>query len=136
VRHAPPARLTEPLDVPVYEYRCTNCGHRTDILHGIMQPGPKFCPACGAEGTMRKTISAPSIHFKGSGWAKKDRASATKTKAAAKSDASPKAGGDGDAKAGGDGESKSTGDSSKSEGPTVPPPTAPKPAAPASSDAD
>jgi putative FmdB family regulatory protein len=92
--------------VPIYEYRCTACGHRTDILHGINQPGPNFCPTCGAEGTMRKTISAPSIHFKGSGWAKKDRASATKTKAAAKSDATPKTG-DGDAKA--DGSTKADG---------------------------
>lgn len=85
---------------------------------------------------MHKTISAPSIHFKGSGWAKKDRASATKTKAAAKSDATPKSGGDGESKSGGDGESKSGGGDSKSEGPTVPPVPTPKPAAPASSDAD
>jgi putative FmdB family regulatory protein len=76
--------------VPIYEYRCTNCGHRTDILHGINEPGPNFCPACGAEATMRKTISAPSVHFKGSGWAKRDRAAATKTKAAAKSEAGTK----------------------------------------------
>jgi putative FmdB family regulatory protein len=108
--------------VPIYEYRCTSCGHRTDILHGINQQGPNFCPACGAEATMRKTISAPSIHFRGSGWAKKDRASATKTKAAAKSEGSPKPSGDGEA---------------KTDGATTPPPTpAPKPAAPASSDGD
>jgi putative FmdB family regulatory protein len=132
--------------VPVYEYRCTSCGHRTDILHGINQPGPNFCPACGAEGTMRKTISAPSIHFKGSGWAKKDRASATKTKAAAKGEAAPKSGGDGESKSGGDDESKSGGDGeSKSggDGDTKPSDakpsttsTATKPAAPASSDGD
>ncbi len=108
--------------MPIYEYRCTSCAHRTDILHGINQQGPHFCPACGAEGTMRKTISAPSIHFKGSGWAKSDRASATKTKAAAKSEASPKASGDGDA---------------KSDGAATPPSTpAAKPAAPASPDGD
>ena len=108
--------------MPIYEYRCASCGHRTDILHGINEQGPNFCPDCGAEGAMRKTISAPSVHFRGSGWAKKDRASATKTKAAAKSEASPKPGGDGDA---------------RSDGATTPPPTpAPKPAAPASPDGD
>ena len=107
--------------MPIYEYRCTACGHRTDILHGINQPGPNFCPNCGAERTMRKTISAPSIHFKGSGWAKKDRASATKTKAAAKSEAGPKTG---------DGESKP-------EGAAKAPPAGPaKPSASASSEAD
>jgi putative FmdB family regulatory protein len=124
--------------VPVYEYRCATCGHRTDILHGINQLGPNFCPACGAEGTMRKTISAPSVHFKGSGWAKKDRASATKTKAAAKSEAAPKSGGDGDSKSGSDGDSKSGGDaaSKSDDGKASPPTTSPKPAAPASADPD
>src|SRR5512140_2047639 len=59
--------------MPVYDYLCTACDHRADILHGINDPGPHFCPSCGAEGTMRKQFSAPTIHFKGSGWAKKDR---------------------------------------------------------------
>jgi putative FmdB family regulatory protein len=109
--------------VPIYEYRCTKCGHRTDILHGINQPGPNFCPACGAEATMRKTISAPSVHFKGSGWAKRDRAAATKTKAAAKSEAGTKPADGG----------------SKSDGPPAPAAadsTTAKPAAAASADGD
>ena len=59
--------------MPIYEYRCSACGHRTEILHGINDDAPRFCPACGAEGTLRKAITAPSIVFKGSGWAKKDR---------------------------------------------------------------
>jgi putative FmdB family regulatory protein len=107
--------------VPIYDYRCTACGHRIDILHGVNESGPNFCPECGAEGTMRKAISAPSIHFKGSGWAKKDRTSATKTKAAAKSEAAPKSG---------DGETKP--DGAAGTGSAEPS----KPAAPASSDAD
>ena len=69
--------------MPIYEYLCRACGHGTEILHGIHDPGPQFCPACGAEGKLRKAITAPSIVFKGSGWAKKDRrpapASAKKT---------------------------------------------------------
>jgi putative FmdB family regulatory protein len=74
--------------MPIYEYACTVCGHRTDILHGINDPGPHFCPECGAEGTMRKGFAPPAIVFKGSGWAKKDRASGLRTKAAAKADGS------------------------------------------------
>jgi putative FmdB family regulatory protein len=62
--------------MPIYEYRCTACGHRTEILHGINDEGPRFCPACGAEGKLRKAITAPSIVFKGSGWAKTDRRAA------------------------------------------------------------
>src|SRR5215204_4892495 len=72
--------------MPIYEYACTSCDHRTDILHGLNDPGPLFCPSCGKEGTMRKLFAPPTIHFKGSGWAKKDRgASGAATKASASS---------------------------------------------------
>ncbi len=74
--------------MPIYDYVCTACDHRADILHGINDPGPNFCPSCGREGTMRKLFSAPSIHFKGSGWAKKDRGGGSSTRAAAKSSSS------------------------------------------------
>ena len=63
--------------MPIYEYVCSACSHRTDILHGVHDSGPTFCPSCGAEGTMRKAIAAPTIHFKGTGWAKKERHSAS-----------------------------------------------------------
>ena len=70
--------------MPIYEYACTACDHRTDILHGLNDPGPLFCPSCGEEGTMRKLFAPPTIHFKGSGWAKKDRGgSGSGTKATA-----------------------------------------------------
>jgi putative FmdB family regulatory protein len=71
--------------MPIYDYLCTACDHRADILLGINDAGPTFCPSCGAEGTMRKQFAAPAIHFKGSGWAKKDRGGSSVTKAAAKS---------------------------------------------------
>ena len=59
--------------MPIYEYVCTACDHRFDIFHGINDPGPPFCPSCGAEGTVRKLFAPPAIHYKGTGWAKKDR---------------------------------------------------------------
>lgn len=71
--------------MPIYDYLCTACGHRMEVVHGIHGHGPEACPACA--GTMRKAMVAPAIHFKGSGWAKKDRGAATRTKAAAKADA-------------------------------------------------
>ncbi len=80
--------------MPVYDYLCSACDHRADILHGINDPGPNFCPSCGAEGTMRKQFAAPAVHFKGSGWAKKDRGSSTMTRATARSSS-----GDGDSNA-------------------------------------
>jgi putative FmdB family regulatory protein len=58
--------------VPTYDYVCSACGHEIEVVHGVHGHGPSHCPVCG--GTMRKSISAPAVHFKGSGWAKKERA--------------------------------------------------------------
>jgi len=62
--------------MPIYDYTCSKCRRVTEVIHGIDDHGPKFCPECGAEGTMTKAFVAPTFHFKGSGWAKKDRGSA------------------------------------------------------------
>jgi putative FmdB family regulatory protein len=67
--------------MPIYDYTCSNCRKVTEVIHGINDPGPKFCPECGAEGTMTKKWVAPTVHFKGSGWAKKDRSTARSSKA-------------------------------------------------------
>lgn len=72
--------------MPIHDYTCSACGHLTEVLHGIDDHGPRFCPECGAEDTMVKGFAPPAILFKGSGWAKKDRA-ATASK--------PKSDGDG-----------------------------------------
>ena len=71
--------------MPIYDYICSSCRHRTEVIHGIHEPGPRFCPNCGAEGTLTKAVSTAAVHFKGSGWAKKDRSTASRvaTKAAA-----------------------------------------------------
>jgi putative FmdB family regulatory protein len=58
--------------VPHYEYVCAN-GHRTEVVHGMHDPGPTVCPVCGAP--MRKAFVAPTVMYKGSGWAKMDRRS-------------------------------------------------------------
>ena len=69
--------------MPIYDYLCSNCGQTTEVIHGINAPGPRFCPACGAEGTLRKAFATPAVHFKGSGWAKKDRSSSSGTRSKA-----------------------------------------------------
>jgi putative FmdB family regulatory protein len=73
--------------MPIYDYLCSNCGQTTEVIHGINAPGPRFCPACGAEGTLRKAFATPAVHFKGSGWAKKDRSSSSGTRSKAGSTA-------------------------------------------------
>lgn len=71
--------------MPIYDYVCSTCATRTEVIHGIDAPAPRFCPSCGADGTLRKVFVTPAVHFKGSGWAKKDRSSssASRTKASA-----------------------------------------------------
>ena len=109
--------------MPIYDYLCSNDGKLTEVVHGINDGGPKICPECGAEGTMTKAFAAPAIHFKGSGWAKKDRStsssssrgsSTSKKDDTAKSDSS---GGDaGSGSSSGSGSTSAGGDSSASSG--------------------
>jgi putative FmdB family regulatory protein len=61
--------------VPLYDYDCAACGRRVEVVHGVHAPGPTHCPNCGG-GPLRKAISAPAVHFKGTGWAKKERRAA------------------------------------------------------------
>jgi putative FmdB family regulatory protein len=103
--------------MPIYEYACTACDHRTDILHGLNDPGPAFCPSCGREGTMRKLFAPPTIHYKGSGWAKKDRGGSSAAKASKSSSGDGASKGEG-ATSGSDSGSSSSSSSSNSSGPS------------------
>ena len=69
--------------MPIYDYVCASCGQVTEVIHGIDALGPRFCPACGREGTLRKAVAAPAVLFKGSGWAKKDRSTSSGARAKA-----------------------------------------------------
>ena len=75
--------------MPIYDYTCSSCGRVTEVIHGINDAGPAFCPSCGAEGTMRKALSAPAVVFKGSGWAKVDRRSSSSGSRSSGSSAKP-----------------------------------------------
>jgi putative FmdB family regulatory protein len=101
--------------MPIYEYACTACDHRADILHGINDPGPNFCPSCGREGTMKKQFALPAIHYKGSGWAKKDRSATSRS---ARSTAKADSDSGGDKKDSGSSDKSSTSGSSTSESST------------------
>lgn len=63
--------------MPIYEYVCVACGHQLEVIHGVNDAGPTVCPNCGAEGALKKAFAPPAIVFRGSGWAKKDRAAAS-----------------------------------------------------------
>ncbi|MGQ0579093.1 MAG: FmdB family zinc ribbon protein [Betaproteobacteria bacterium] len=53
--------------MPIYEYRCTSCGHEKEVLQKLADPPLTECPACGKP-TLGKLVSAAGFHLKGSGW--------------------------------------------------------------------
>ena len=57
--------------MPIYDYVCSACGHRFEVLRGLNEAGPGQCPLC--EGPVTRAFAPPTIVFKGSGWAKVDR---------------------------------------------------------------
>ena len=59
--------------MPLYEYRCKNCGHQFEKLQSFSAPDEKECPVC--HGLLERLISASAIQFKGSGWYATDYAS-------------------------------------------------------------
>lgn len=86
--------------MPAYDYDCAACGGRFEIVHGVHADQPTLCPLCGS-GPIRKAISAPAIHYKGSGWAKKER-HATPSSSGSKSTSEGTSGGDAGSKPGGE----------------------------------
>ncbi|HKO00404.1 MAG TPA: FmdB family zinc ribbon protein [Thermoanaerobaculia bacterium] len=69
--------------MPLYEYKCDQCGERSEILQSFQDPPHTQCPKCG--GTVKKLFSAPAIQFKGSGFYKTDYASKSSTPATSSS---------------------------------------------------
>jgi putative FmdB family regulatory protein len=55
--------------MPLYAYRCSNCGHDCEFLQSFSDPPHRQCPNCQQE-QLVKQITAPAFTFKGSGWYK------------------------------------------------------------------
>jgi len=53
--------------MPLYEYRCENCGHQFEKIQRFSDDPITVCPSCGT-GPVVKLLSSPAIQFKGSGW--------------------------------------------------------------------
>ncbi|MBV9495983.1 MAG: hypothetical protein JOZ54_17180 [Acidobacteria bacterium] len=71
--------------MPLYEYQCSQCKERMEILQNISDPPYSHCPKCGGE--MKKLLSAPAIQFKGSGFYKTDYASGSSSSSTSSSSA-------------------------------------------------
>ncbi|MGB6742908.1 MAG: FmdB family zinc ribbon protein [Terracidiphilus sp.] len=86
--------------MPLYPYRCTQCGHRFEKIQNFSAEPDKVCPKCG--GAVERQLTAPRLQFKGAGWYVNDYApkssgdstsstsdsSNSETKAPAKTDSS------------------------------------------------
>ena len=102
--------------MPLYEYRCKQCGHQFEKIQSFSAPEEKECPVC--HGEVERLISAPAIQFKGAGWYVNDYAAKGGSKSPAKTGES---GSSSDKPAGAaasssDGSGKSASDSSSGSG--------------------
>lgn len=61
--------------MPLFDYRCHQCGHEQEHLLPRSPMLDHHCPRCGIregvpEGGYNRVPSAPAFHLKGSGWYK------------------------------------------------------------------
>lgn len=86
--------------MPIYAYRCDECGFAKDVLQKISDPVLTVCPSCG-KSSFKKQVTAAGFQLKGTGWYVTDfrggQAPATGT--APSSGGAAPAGGDGAASA-------------------------------------
>jgi putative FmdB family regulatory protein len=53
--------------MPIYEYRCSSCGHELEALQKFSDAPILNCPSCKADALV-KLMSAAGFQLKGSGW--------------------------------------------------------------------
>jgi len=52
--------------LPLYPYRCTQCGHKFEKIQSFKSEPEKECPKC--QGPLERPLTAPGLQFKGAGW--------------------------------------------------------------------
>jgi putative FmdB family regulatory protein len=78
--------------MPIYAYRCAECGHTKDVLQKLSDRALTDCPACGAS-AFAKQVTAAGFQLKGSGWYATDFKGGATAAAASESTAKPADGG-------------------------------------------
>ena len=73
--------------MPLYAYRCTQCGHRFEKIQNFSVEPERECPKCG--GAVERPLTAPGLQFKGAGWYVNDYASKKSSTPAADSAPAP-----------------------------------------------
>lgn len=78
--------------MPIYAYRCDECGFSKDVLQKISDPVLTDCLSCGKP-AFKKQLTAAGFQLKGTGWYVTDfrggKAPATGTAPATPSEAAP-----------------------------------------------
>lgn len=52
--------------MPIYSYRCNDCGHEFDQRQRMSEDALTVCPVCG--GNIRRVVTSVGVVFKGSGF--------------------------------------------------------------------
>jgi len=68
--------------VPTYQYACTECGDRSEVVQRFSDDPLTVCSSCG--GKLRKIFSPVGIVFKGSGFYRTDSRNGSSSVPAAK----------------------------------------------------
>ncbi|TMF49944.1 MAG: hypothetical protein E6H95_08490 [Chloroflexi bacterium] len=63
--------------MPIYGYRCTNCGHQFEIQQRMSDEPLQVCPKC--QGKLTKVLYPTGVIFKGSGFYTTDYKASGKT---------------------------------------------------------
>jgi putative FmdB family regulatory protein len=69
--------------MPIYEYRCRNCGEITEVMQKIGDGPLRKCRSCS--GRLEKLVSRTSFLLKGGGWYAEGYHKGSSTQPAAKS---------------------------------------------------
>lgn len=57
-------------DVPIYDYRCTQCQKEYDYFHNGPNDKIPKCPHCGCQHAKKLVSKGTSFQLKGKGWYK------------------------------------------------------------------
>ena len=53
--------------MPIYAYKCAECGHEMDVIRKVSDPPLTDCPSCGKPALV-KQVTAAGFQLKGAGW--------------------------------------------------------------------
>jgi putative FmdB family regulatory protein len=112
----------EETKLPLYPYRCKECGHRFEKIQKFGAKPEKVCPKCG--GALERTLTAPGLNFKGAGWYVNDYAPKSSKSSSKSAPAEKKAGGEARTESKTESKTASGGESGASSSTTSAPATA------------